>query len=143
MVELCQRGRPPDIIHATPDGRWSNRPLTSAYAYRMIVDKEKEDRRTLEQNAKLWAMLGEISEKVMHGDRHYSPDQWKVLFMHAWGQKWEFLPALDNPKNWVPYGTSSSKLTKAEMIELIEFIAAWAAQNGVAFRNDPVIEDAR
>lgn len=120
--------------------RFAEKTFTSGHAYRMIV-QEENDRRTSEQNRKMWAMLGEIAAQKEHCDRHYSADQWKTLFMHAWGTNIQFLPSLDNNSTWVPYGTSTSKLSKADMIELIEFIQAWAAQNGVVFRDDPVEAD--
>lgn len=109
--------------------------FTAGHAYRLIVQEEGA-RRTGEQNNKMWAMLTEISQQKEHCGRHYSPDQWKVLFMHAWGRKVEFLPSLDN-STFVPYPYQSSKLGKKAMTELIEFIAAWSAQNGIVFRDDP------
>src|SRR6516225_1767731 len=84
--------------------------FTSGQAYKLIVQQERDAqgkaRRTLEQNNKLWAMLGEISEQVehgpggfvgvsdksWHGSRQYSPDEWKVMMMHACGQEVKFLP---------------------------------------------------
>jgi len=52
------------------------------------------------------------------------------------GQQVEFLPSLDNT-TFVPYGLQSSKLSKRNMIELLEFITAWGVQNGVVFADDP------
>jgi len=54
----------------------------------------------------------------------------------------QFLPSLDN-STFIPWGQSSSDLSKEEMSELIEFIAAWGAQNGVTFADDVgLIDDA-
>jgi hypothetical protein len=116
--------------------RLAEQSFASGHAYRMIV-QEEEDRRTSEQNKKMWAMLTEVSQQKEHCGRRYNPDQWKVIFMHAWGMKVQFLPSLDN-STFVPYGTSSSKLSKKDMTELIEFILAWGTQNGVVFADDPV-----
>jgi hypothetical protein len=136
---------PPSIIY-TWDGdamvpldrfsRLADSSFTSGQAYKMIVQDEERGR-SGEQNNKMWAMLTEISQQKEHCGRHYSPDQWKVLFMHAWGQEVQFLPSLDN-STFVPYPYRSSKLSRKDMTELIEWIAAWSAQNGVVFRNDPV-----
>ena len=80
-------------------------------------------------------MLTEVAEQKKHYGRKYSPDQWKALFMSACGHELQFLPALDN-NTFVPYSNhSSSRLSKREMTELIEFILSWAAQNGVQFRD--------
>lgn len=95
----------------------------------------KKERRTLPQNDKMWAMLTEVAAQKEHCGRRYTPDQWKVLFMHAAGREVQFIPSLDN-KTFLPWGQSSSDLSKEEMSELIEFILAWGAQNGVMFKED-------
>ena len=113
--------------------------FTSGHAYNLIVAEERErsKQRSLEQNAKLWAMLGEVAEQKEHCGRKYSAEQWKSLFMHACGAEISFLPSLDN-KTFIPWGMqSSSKLTKEQMGELLEFVQAWCAQNGVHLRDDP------
>lgn len=112
---------------------------TSGHAYRLIVQEERDrsKQRTLDQNARMWAMLGEVAEQYEHCGRKYDANQWKCLFMHALGQEIAFLPALDG-KTFVPYGhQSTSKMSKTEMSELIEFIIAWCAQHGVHLRDDP------
>jgi hypothetical protein len=95
----------------------------------------KAMRRTLPQNDRMWAMLSDIAAQKQHCGRKYTPDQWKVLFLHACGREVQFLPALDG-STFVPYGQSSRDLSKAEMSELIEFIQCWGAQNGVQFHDE-------
>lgn len=46
------------------------------------------------------------------------------------GHETEFILSLDN-KTFLPLGQSSSDLSKSEMSALLDFIASWAAQNGV------------
>src|SRR5688572_6721340 len=88
----------------------------------------KAPKRTLPQNDRLWAMLTDVAQQTLHAGRKYTPDQWKVLFMHACGREVQFIPALDGA-GFIPWGQSSSDLKKAEMTELIEFIFSWGAQN--------------
>lgn len=95
--------------------------------------KIEEAKRTLDQNALLWPILNEIALAVPHGGAHRTPEQWKGLFMHACGQEVYFLPALDG-KGFVPFGMSSSKLSKREFSDLLEFIFAWCAENGVTLK---------
>lgn len=95
----------------------------------------KAPKRTLPQNDRLWAMLTDVAQQSLNAGRKYTPDQWKVLFMHACGREVQFIPALDG-SGFIPWGQSSSDLSKGEMTELIEFIFAWGAQNGVTFRDD-------
>lgn len=97
----------------------------------------KRPKRTLPQNDRMWAMLTDIAEQKEHAGRRYSPDQWKVLFMHACGREVQFIPALDNG-TFIPWGQSSSDLSKQEMTDLIEFMLAWGAENGVHFQDEVV-----
>lgn len=94
----------------------------------------KEAKRSTDQNAMMWACLTDISCQCEHAGRRYTPDQWKVLFMHACGREVQFIPALDG-STFIPWGQSSSDLSKQEMTDLIEFILSWGAQNGVVFHD--------
>lgn len=95
----------------------------------------KEPKRTLPQNDRMWAMLTDVAQQATHCGRKYTADAWKILFMHACGREVQFLPALDG-STFIPWGQSSSDLSKQEMSDLIECIAAWGVQNGVVFHDD-------
>lgn len=86
-------------------------------------------RRTLDQNSLLWVYLSRISA-AKPGGRKLSPDVWKALFMHACGHAVQFEQGLDGSP--FPLGFRSSKLTKAQMGDLLDFIGSWAAENGIA-----------
>ena len=92
----------------------------------------KDAKRTLPQNDRMWAMLTDVARQKEHCGRKYTPDQWKVLFLHAIGREVQFIPSLDET-TFIPWGQSSSDLSKREMGDLMEFIAAWGAQHGVRF----------
>lgn len=94
----------------------------------------KAPQRSLDQNSRMWAMLTDVAQQVDHIGRRYTPDQWKVLFMHACGREVQFLPALDGA-TFIPWGQSSSDLSKHEMSELIDFIGTWGAEHGVVFHD--------
>lgn len=89
--------------------------------------------RTLEQNAKLWAMLSDVSRQKPQGRKH-TPDVWKSLFMHACGHEVQFEVGLYGQP--FPVGFRSSRMTKAQMTELIDFIDAWGTENGVNWSDD-------
>lgn len=93
----------------------------------------KVAKRSLPQNDRLWAMLTDISKQKEHCGRKYTPDIWKCLMMHACGRTMQFVPALDN-STVMPLGYRSSDLGKSEMSDLIEFMFAWGAENGVVFQ---------
>lgn len=92
----------------------------------------KAAKRSLDQNSRMWAMLTDVATQKEHAGRKYTPDQWKVLFMHAIGREVQFIPSLDN-STFIPWGQSSSDLSVGEMSELMDFIEAWGVQNGVSF----------
>lgn len=94
----------------------------------------KAHKRSTDQNSKMWAMLTEVAEQATHKGQRYTPDQWKILFMYACGREVQFLPGLDG-KTFLPWGQSTSDLSKQEMTDLIEFMHAWGAENGVTFRD--------
>ena len=93
----------------------------------------KASKRTLPQNDRMWAMLTDIAQQKKHCGRKYTPDQWKVIFLHALGRECEFIPSLDE-KTFVPLH-SSSDLSKSEMSDMIELMMAWGTQNGVTFHD--------
>lgn len=87
-------------------------------------------KRSLPQNDLMWAMLTDVAAQAEHNGRKYTPDQWKVIFLAAIGREVQFIPALDG-KTFIPWGQSSSDLSREEMGNLIDFMDAWCAQNGV------------
>lgn len=92
----------------------------------------KGPKRTLPQNDRFWAMLTDIATQHMHFGRKYSPDDWKIIILHAWGREVQFVPSLDG-STFIPFCQSSSDLSVEEMTEVIEFMFAWGAQNGIVF----------
>lgn len=98
----------------------------------------KEPKRSLNQNAILWANLSDIASQAVHAGRKYTPDQWKVLFLHACGREVQFIPALDN-HTFLPWGQSSSDLSKQEMSALLEFIEVWCSENNIKL-HAPVVK---
>ena len=93
------------------------------------VMRLSEPTRNLDQSAKMWAMLGDISKARVEGYSKATPKIWKMRFMHGLGHEVEFDTGLDGKP--YPIGLSSSALTVRQMSDLIEFIQAWAAQHGV------------
>lgn len=95
----------------------------------------KETKRSIPQNDRMWAMLTDVSQQVRLGGKQYTPDKWKVIFLDALGHEMELLPSLDGT-HIVPFGQSSSDLTKSEMTDLIELIFKFGAEHGVQFQDE-------
>lgn len=102
---------------------------------RMILELKPETR-SLEQNARLWAMLGEVSKQVVWHGRKLSPEDWKHV-LSASLKKQDAVPGIDG--GFVVLGLSTSKMTRAEMADLQTLIEAFGAQQGVKFstNDDP------
>ena len=90
----------------------------------------KPETRSLQQNARLWAMLTDISQQVDWYGRKLSPENWKHVFSAAL-KKQDVVPGLDG--GFVVLGLSTSKMTVGEMAELQELMEAFGAENGVRF----------
>lgn len=93
----------------------------------------REATRNADQNAKMWAMLSDISRAKPDG-RRLTPDDWKAVFMNACGWEVQFIEGLDGRP--FPQGFRSSRLTKRQMADLINFIAAYGAQHGVRWSDE-------
>lgn len=92
------------------------------------VVKISPEKRSDDQNAKMWAMLSDISRAKPEGRRHI-PEVWKCIFMAACGHETQFEMGINGKP--FPIGFSSSRLTKPQMSELIECIYAYGAQHNV------------
>lgn len=93
-----------------------------------------EPKRTLAENALLHALISELARKLEWAGKRRDAETWKRLLVAAWyraeGKSLEILPALDgHGVDIVPVRTS--RLSKRDCADLIEFIYAWGAEQGV------------
>lgn len=86
--------------------------------------------RSLDQNARLWALLGDISAQVDWYGRKLTPEEWKHVFTASL-KKQDVVPGLDG--GFVVLGQSTSKMTVAEMADLQTLMEAFGAEKGVRF----------
>lgn len=93
----------------------------------------KASKRTLPQNDRFWAMLTNVAHQLTWHGLNLTPDDWKLVFLDALKREVRAVPNLDGT-GFVNIGRSSSDLSKAEMGDLMELIAAFGAQHGVQFR---------
>jgi hypothetical protein len=109
-----------------------------AFAHRLLdkapvgaVVNIKEATRTTEQNALMWCLLSDISRAKPEG-RTLTPDVWKSLFLHSLDHAQRFEMALDG-RGMVPVGFRSSRLSKAQMADLITMIMEYGDRHGIAW----------
>ena len=89
-----------------------------------------EETRSIEQNSKMWATLGEIANQVDWYGQKLTAEEWKWV-LSASLKKQRAVPGIDG--GFVVLGQSTSKMTIAEMSEMIELAVAFGAQQGVIF----------
>lgn len=94
----------------------------------------KQERRSLDQNSKLWACLADVAEQLPWHGKMLTSDDWKQLFLNALKRSM-MVPNLDET-GFVTLGQSSSDLSVSEMSDLIELILAFGANHGVKFHDD-------
>lgn len=106
------------------------------YAHRLVdvapvgsVMTVSAPKRTIPQNDKMWAMLSELAAAKPDG-RSIPPHKWKSLAMDAAGLKPEWERSLDG-ESMVCVGYKSSRMSKAQMSDVIEAIYEYAARHGV------------
>jgi hypothetical protein len=92
----------------------------------------KKQKRSLDQNAKLWACLTDISRQVDWYGEKLTPDDWKTM-LTASLRKQKAVPGIDG--GFVVLGLSTSKMTKEEMSELLELAIAFGTDKGVTFHD--------
>lgn len=91
----------------------------------------REATRTADQNAKMHAMLSDVSRAKPEGRLH-TPDVWKAIFMNAAGHAVQFEVGLSGQP--FPVGFRSSRLNKAQMADLITYIQQYGDENGVIWK---------
>lgn len=89
----------------------------------------REATRNNDQNARMWAMLPDVSRSKPEG-RMWPPETWKAAFMHSLGHQCRFAEGLDGSGPF-PIGFRTSRLTVRQMADLITVIAEYGDRHGV------------
>lgn len=110
---------------------WAKPRLMAGHRLSLTVGEEK---RNTEQNAKLHATIAEIAKQKEWAGQRWDKEVWKRLLTAAWmrarGERVTVVPSLDGQGVDVVFRRTSS-LSKGECSELLDFVMAWAAENGV------------
>jgi len=119
------------LVHAEARRRAIQAVQEAAEGYAVTIG---EPTRTLAENSLLHALISEIAATKEWAGAKRDVEVWKRLLVAAWcrvdGSAVEILPALDGAGvDIVPRRTS--KLSKKECADLIEYVYAWGAENGV------------
>lgn len=121
-------------------------PATRRMCVQMVVDAPEgymftppqEPTRNLEQNARLWAMLGDIAAQVhwsVNGRlEKLTPEEWKDILTASLYQEQRMAQGVRG--GYVMLGRRTSKMTVRQMSELIEFLFAFGAEQGVVWSEE-------
>lgn len=93
-------------------------------------------KRSLDQNAKLWVLLAEVSRQVDWYGEKLSPEDWKHVFTASL-TKQKAVPGIDG--GFVVLGQSTSRMNKHQFSELIEVIYAFGANQGMTW-SEPALQ---
>ena len=111
---------------------------SAVHPLRVVVG---EPTRTLEQSDKMWAMLADIAKQVEWpvDDKlqKLHPAEWKDILTS--GLKRETRVAQGIGGGFVMLGQRTSKMTKRQLSEVIEFAYAFGAEHGVRWTE--IVED--
>lgn len=96
---------------------------------------EKVSKRSLEQNAKLHAICGELARSRQWAGQSIDTEGWKRLLVDAWAratdrEQGRIVPSLDG-RTVVALGIQTRSMPVGDMCDLIEFAQAWCADNDV------------
>lgn len=99
-----------------------------------------DPKRTLPQNDRMWAMLGDVARQVTWKNLLGQPmkmtdRQWKNFFLDMLNQEAVLVPKA-NGIGVVNVGNSSSELSVPEMSDLMELISFFGATHGVQFGDE-------
>lgn len=93
----------------------------------------KKPCRSTDQNKLLWQRLGEISESMEWDGKRLSSEDWKDLFTGAI-RKCDVVPGLEG--GVVVLGLRTSSMSRTEMTALLDYISAFAAENGIKLSDE-------
>lgn len=95
----------------------------------------KGPKRSNDQNAALWAMLGDLSDQLRWGGQKMSAEDFKLVMLDALRRErkdeMRIVPSFDRTGFVNISPTSSSDLTHEEMRDLLTIIRAFGDQHGV------------
>ena len=88
------------------------------------------DLRNLDQNAKMWAMLTDISKQVNWYGQYLHPEEWKDVLTAAL-KKQKVVPGIEG--GFVAIGARTSQMSKREMMDLITLAYAFGNEHNVVW----------
>ena len=125
LFNAAQRRKAIDAINGAPEN---------------YVVEIKQRTRSLDQNSMLWRLLTITSQNVpwqVNGSKvMLSPDDWKDIVTASLHQEHRIARGIRG--GFVMLGKSTSRMTVDQMTQMIEFLYAFLAENGVVVDEQPI-----
>lgn len=98
----------------------------------------KPSSKSREQEEKYHAIIGDIAKQAQHMGAKWDAETWKRLLVDKYcreiGISSQIMANLDND-GLVQLGFQTRKFTKEQASEFVEFLQAWAVNNGVTLND--------
>lgn len=103
----------------------------------MIIEIKSRGR-SLDQNAKLHAMFGDVAASNLHfAGKQRTAEEWKVILISghsiATGGQGEVIAGIEG--ELICIRESSAAMSASRMASLIEYVSAFGAEHGISFRD--------
>jgi hypothetical protein len=119
------------LVHATARQMASRAVINAPDGW---IAEIKPRTRSLDQNAKMWAMLADLSRQVEWYGQRLTSDEWKDVLTAAL-KKQKAVPGIDG--GFVVIGARTRNMTIREMSDLVELMYAFGAERSVQW-SEPV-----
>ena len=124
----------PVQAHESIRSMWPNAKALLTAGHRLVLELRPMSK-SREQEEKYHAIIGEIAGQAKHLGSKWGAEDWKRLLIDKFARDTnrthgKVIPNLDS-SGVVEVGILSRKFSKADGSEFIEWLHAWAADNGV------------
>ncbi|SDR37444.1 NinB protein [Paraburkholderia fungorum] len=113
------------LVHATARQMASRAVVNAPDGF---ICEIKPRTRSLDQNAKMWAMLADVSRQVEWYGQNLTSEEWKDVLTAAL-KKQKAVPGIDG--GFVVIGARTRNMTIREMADLVELMYAFGAEQNV------------
>lgn len=96
----------------------------------------EEDLRTVQQNAKIWAIFTDMEKQLTWHGQKMEKEDWKDLLCHEW-KKQKLVPAISG--GFCVLNARTSKALKREISDLIEISYEFGSSHGVKW-SEPALK---
>ena len=88
----------------------------------------------------MWALLSDVAKQLVWHGQTLDTEDWKLVFLNALNSEIRMVPAIDG-RGFVAIGRRTTRLSKAEMSDLIEIIFKFGAEHGVKFYDERAVAE--